>query len=227
MSIFRRFSLVILLFLGFQTISFSQSNEVVSFSIPKTIYFGGEKIWISGQVNQNATVSESIILYAELINRYNESVAIGKMPLEEGESFNFLQLPQDLPSDNYLLRVFTRVSPYQNPETGISQQFITVFNRLAPPDVVEKREEFKFGGTSSYNEIKTSQDEVSPGDNLSVDVSAIGEVDEVSISVINPFLGNQDKIKSSSVYESVDSKNLLPELFGHIIEAKIEGENID
>lgn len=227
MSIFKKISLATLIFFGYQTISFSQTNETVSFSIPKTIYFGGEKVWISGLVNQDESESESIILYAELINRYNESVAIAKMPLEDSGSFNFLQLPQDLPSDHYLLRVFTRISPYQNLESGISQQFITVFNRLAPPDVVEKREEISLERTNSSSKIKTDKIELNPGDNLSIDISSIAEVGEIRISVLNPFLANQGKIESSKIYESVDSKNLLPELFGHIIEAKIEGERID
>ncbi len=207
---------------------FSQStNETVSFSIPKTIYFGGERVWISSHVSQGAKPADSKIIYAELLNRYNESVAIAKMPLEAGESFNFMKLPTDLPSDNYLLRVFTRVSPYQNLESGISQQFITVFNRLAPPDVVEKRGEVNFSQHESTQKITVSQNEVSSGDNLTIDISTISEPEEISISVINPFLEIQGQFSSSIAYESIDAKKLLPELFGHIIEAKLEGGSLD
>ncbi|MEN2283843.1 hypothetical protein AAGF08_17005 [Algoriphagus sp. SE2] len=227
MSIYKKLSLAIFIFFVCQAISYSQSIEEVSYSIPKTVYFGGEKVWISGQVTQDESEEKSIILYAELINRYNESVAIAKIPLEDSQSFNFLQLPQDLPSDNYLLRVFTRISPHQSLEKGISQQFITVFNRLAPPDVVGEREEFDFENPNSSSKIKITSNELNPGENLSVDISAITGVEEISISVLNPFLANQDKIESSMIYESIDSKNILPELFGHIIEAKVEGESLD
>jgi len=202
-------------------------NESVYFSIPKTVYFGGERVWISSQVSKGIGPVDSKIVYAELLNRYNESVAIAKMALEEGESFNFLSLPQDLPSDNYLLRIFTRVSPYQNLEAGLAQQFITVFNRSAPPDVVEKRDEIEFARNSSSEKINISQDVANPGDILSIDISPINKPEEISISVLNPFLEIQGQIGSSIVYESLEAREMLPELFGHIIEAKLEGEEVD
>ena len=87
-----KYGLLGLFLMLFSGLSFGQSKEVVSFSIPKTIYFGGEKVWIAGEVDQEGLEEKSIIFYAELLNRYNESVAIAKMPLENGKSFNFLVL---------------------------------------------------------------------------------------------------------------------------------------
>ena len=138
MSLHFKYSLVLILILGFCQLTYSQDlgDEKVDFSIPKTIYFGGERVWIASQSMNDNSPTASKVIYAELVNRYNESVAIAKMPLEDGRSFNFLQLPANLPSDNYLLRVFTRVSPYQNLDDGLVQQFITVFNRNVPPTVV-------------------------------------------------------------------------------------------
>src|SRR5690554_4510274 len=122
----------VLVLLSFVEEGFGQTSpdfeERIGFAIPKTIYFTGEKIWLSIQVETQAGTTSSRVGYAELWNRYGESVALAKVPLESGLAFNFLQIPDDLPSDHYLLRVFTRVSPFQNLEEGLVQEFVTVFN---------------------------------------------------------------------------------------------------
>lgn len=222
-----RYLLLAVLILNFSEVAYSQSIESVSFSIPKTIYFGGERIWVSGNVTSESEKISSKIIYAELLNRYNESVAIAKMPLIDGSSFNFLELPTDLPSDNYLLRVFTRVSPYQDLESGLSQQFVTVFNRIAPPAVVEKRNVYPSQQNSNSDRIRISQESLSSGSNFQVEVPEGFSTSEVGIAVVNPFLPNAEKISSSLVYESIDPKQMLPELFGHIIEAKVELADLD
>ncbi|MEB2781336.1 hypothetical protein U3A58_13125 [Algoriphagus sp. C2-6-M1] len=199
--------------------------ETVDFVIPKTIYFGGERVWIASQAMENNSPVESKIIYAELVNRYNESVAMAKMPLEEGRSFNFLQLPINLPSDNYLLRVFTRVSPYQNLEEGLVQQFITVFNRNVPPTVVSKRK--IISQRSDSNEIVLSQEVIAAGEKLQIKLPVGVEISEVSIASENPFLTDQGQIPSAQAYESIEKHTLIPELFGHIIEAKVESASVD
>ena len=215
-----------LFLLLFSQLSFGQTKEAVSFSIPKTIYFGGEKVWIAGEVAQEGLEEKSVIFYAELINRYNESVAIAKMPLENGKSFNFLSLPESLPSDNYLLRVFTRISPYQDLETGISQQLITVFNRQYPPTVISDR---KKANPSSANTqlFSIPKDKFTSGEMLQVNLSDPASVEEIHIGVYNPFLEKQGMISSSEIYESIDSKEVVPELFGHVIEANVTKEIVD
>ncbi len=198
-------------------------GEVVSFSIPKTIYFGGERIWIASSVREGGLPAESKIVYAELLDRNNQSVAITKMPLDAGAGFNFLQLPTDLPSDHYLLRVFTRISPYQSLETGIVQRFVTVFNRQLPPTVVPVRENVKAPPLETSSRILLSDTTAAPGSVLKFTLPSGVEVQEISIAAVNPFLAIQDTLSSSLVYESLESRTLVPELFGHIIEAQIEG----
>lgn len=195
------------------------NEEEINFSIPKTIYFGGERVWISSEALQGAQPAESKIIYAELVNRYNESVAIAKMQLENGESFNFLQLPVDLPSDNYLLRVFTRISPYQNIEKGLVQQFITVFNRTAPPAVVEKRKSVLLKESEN---IAISKEVHSAGSILDIQLPKADSIIELSVSILNPFLGEIKLLLSSEIYKNIESQQVIPELFGHIIEANIK-----
>lgn len=226
MSLSHKFFVFLLLSLGFSPLASSQNLEVetVDFSIPKTIYFGGERVWIACQAMQNNSPAKSKIIYAELVNRYNESVAIAKMPLEEGRSFNFLLLPTNLPSDNYLLRVFTRVSPYQNLEEGLVQKFITVFNRNAPPTVVAERS--RVTQAQDSNDIMLPQD-IMPGEVLKIGLPNDINISEVSIASENPFLADQGMISSARAYESIEEHSLIPELFGHVIEAKVEGASVD
>jgi hypothetical protein len=203
----------------------SESFEAVDFSIPKTIYFGGEKVWIASKAFEGDFPVESKIIYAELVNRYNESVAIAKMSLEEGSSFNFLQLPVNLASDNYLLRVFTRVSPYQNLEEGLVQRFITVFNRNVPPTVVAERK--SPAKTQNSDQISLSQDLNSAGSNLTIQLPKGIEISEVTVAAANPFLNDLGMISSATAYESIDMHSLIPELFGHVIEARLDEVAVD
>ncbi|MEP0713568.1 MAG: hypothetical protein ABJC55_16755, partial [Algoriphagus sp.] len=142
------------------------SFEKVDFSIPKTIYFTGERVWIASSASKEELPASSQIIYAELVNRFNESVAISKMPLVEGSSFNFLQIPTNIPSDHYLLRVFTRVSPHQNLEQGLVQRFITVFNSNVPPAVVAQRK--NLAQTQNSSEITLSQEDGKAGSTLTI-----------------------------------------------------------
>jgi hypothetical protein len=211
-------------------LGFSQSpvlkKEIINFSIPKNIYFGGERIWIQAEVSTESGSSPSQIIYAELLNRYNESVALAKMPSSEGEAFNFLRIPANLPSDHYLLRVFTRVSPYLDLELGLAQEFVTVFNPSIPPAVVAQRTE---NLTSEVNSelIQLNSKNLKAGEFLEVSFNSNIRIEEVQISSFNPFLEKQGQIPSKAIYQSLESRVLVPELFGHIVEAKLDQETPD
>lgn len=204
----------------------SDFEEVVDFSIPKNIYFTGEKIWLAVHVNSVLGPSSSRVVYAELWNRYGESVALAKLPLQEGVCFNFLQIPDELDSDNYLLRVFTRVSPYMNLETGLVQEFVTVFNPRVPPEVVAERQSLPERNDVS-NLISLSKTTVQPGEQIEIAYSGQDSLLELTVAVPNPFLDLQGKVSSNDLYENLESRTLTPEFFGHIVEARIESDEPD
>lgn len=210
--------------------AFSQVNssfeEVVDFSIPKNIYFTGEKIWLSIQVEANSKPTPSRVVYAELWNKYGESVSLVKIPIQEGAAFNYLPIPEDLASDHYLVRVFTRVSPYENLDKGLVQEFVTVFNPRIPPEVVAERT-----SNPDRKEVSTlislSKSSVQTGEEIKIDYTGQDSILEVSVAVPNPFLDLQGKVSSISLYQNLPPKTLVPEFFGHIIEAKIDMESPD
>jgi hypothetical protein len=221
--------LVLIVFLT-SSFGFSQNSllkkEIINFSIPKNIYFGGERIWIQAGVSTESGSSPSQIIYAELLNRYNESVALTKMPSADGESFNYLRIPANLPSDHYLLRVFTRVSPYLDLELGLTQQFVTIFNPSIPPAVLGNRKEYLIQEENT-DKISLNSKNLKGGEFLELNLNTITRIKEIQISAMNPFLEKQGQLSSKELYQSIESRTLVPELFGHIVEAKLDQESPD
>ena len=221
---------LVLCFLGFCVPAFAQVHpdfeEQVDFSIPKTIYFTGEKIWLSIEVATSTGATPSRIVYAELWNRYNESAALAKISLDRGAAFNYLEIPDDLPSDQYLLRVFTRVSPGQNLEFGLVQEFVTVFNPRIPPVVVANKPQISDPKPVS-SVVSLSSSNVSPGREVTISYIGGDSLLEVSVAVANPFLALKGKQSSEILYEDLPPRRSVPELFGHIIEARVQKSNAD
>lgn len=188
--------------------------EKVSFSIPKTLYFPGEKIWIEAEVELGNDPSPSQVLYAELVDAQNNTLDYVKIPLSSGKALNFFKIKSSIPSANYLLRVYTRISPYLDLEMGVAQQFITIINPALPP--------------KNQGELKSS---LVPEPVVSLIQSKAfgnilkvpqGEIEAMGISIANPFLpAEQVQLSSAELYSSLKSHEFYPELFGHIVEVKI------
>ncbi|MFN3758861.1 MAG: hypothetical protein ACK4SF_06570 [Algoriphagus aquaeductus] len=209
-------TLAVLLLSGFGSWVLGQSFvypvEQVSFHIPKTLYFAGEKLWFDARVVQQNQPSASQVLYAELVDRNAVSVSHVKVPLENGEAVNFLKLSDQIPSDHYLLRVYTRISPYLDLNQGVSQQFVTVINPRIPPKAPQKR--FKNNPQVQKTFSKGARIDFSLSDRVSTDVAGI--------SIANPYLPEEQRQWSSTdLYAELEKESLLPELFGHIVKAKV------
>ena len=198
-------------------------KESVQFNTPKTLYLVGEKIWFEAEVKSGETSSPSQVLYAELVDRFSNSVAYAKVPLENGKALNYLLLSTAIPSDHYLLRVYTRISPYIDIDLGIAQQFVTVINPKIPPKVSEKSQRNpKAKETSSVNLGQLSSSSPKSGQTFQVSFEPNEQILASGISVANRYLeGEQIQFKSADVYASLERKTLLPELFGHIVESRI------
>ncbi|HCH45003.1 MAG TPA: hypothetical protein DEV63_11360, partial [Algoriphagus sp.] len=177
-------------------------EEQVSYSIPKTIYFTEEKIWISAEVTQKGKPSSSQVLYAELLNRENESVHLAKILLEQGEALHFLEIPSNLPSDHYLLRIYTRISPLLNLENGMKQQLVTIFNPRIPPKVVANRSEQIVKKGHQKESYTLIQGQFNPKEIIDIPEELKGQkIQELKVSLVNPFLEEERQISSSQLYE--------------------------
>jgi|TARA_R100000482_G_C5131051_1_gene151955 hypothetical protein len=229
-KIYRPICIVILAFMYHLPNAFCQNlvEEQVSYSIPKTIYFTEEKIWISAEVTQKGKPSSSQVLYAELLNRENESVHLAKILLEQGEALHFLEIPSNLPSDHYLLRIYTRISPLLNLENGMKQQLVTIFNPRIPPKVVANRSEQIVKKGHQKESYTLIQGQFNPKEIIDIPEELKGQkIQELKVSLVNPFLEEERQISSSQLYEGKAEGVLIPELFGHIVAAKVNPNEVD
>jgi len=189
-------------------------KEKVSFHTPKTLYFTGEKLWFDAEVALGSVPSSSQILYAELLDRNSNSIAHIKVPIREGKSVNFLSLSDQIPSDHYLLRVYTRISPHLDMDLGMAQQLVTIINPRIPPKYAQQADRIPLIPEKVYSKGSQLQFSLNPSSGKQVLASGI--------SIANPFLNEEHKQwTSTQLYTSLKSEPLLPELFGHQIQAKV------
>ena len=204
----------LLCFLGFLGTSIGQTatsqKEQVYFHTPKTLYFSGEKIWFEAQVSLGERPTSSQVLYAELVDRNSNSITHVKVPLQSGVALNFIPVSDQIPSDQYLLRVYTRISPYLDLNQGVAQQLVTIINPKIPPKEV----------TSSNHQIPQSSKSYKKGAavNFASSNTAQGQVEASGISIANPFLVEEQKqLPAAEVYENLVPQLLFFELFGHFV----------
>lgn len=209
---------VLLFVVGFSFPSLGQlvdgPKEQVFFHTPKTLYFSGEKIWFEAQVSLDSQPTSSQVLYAELLDRNSNSITHVKVPLQEGKALNFIPVSDQIPSDHYLLRVYTRISPYLDWNHGVAQQLVTVINPKIPPRQTSSSNKMNLVSSKSYTKGSI------------VDLSNSGTGNSIrlasGISIANPFLeAEQQQLSVEEVYAGIEKRPLLPELFGHLIQAKV------
>lgn len=201
----------------------SSPKESVQFSTPKTLYLVGEKIWFDAEVKSGSNPSPSKVLYAELVDRFSNSVAYTKVPLDAGMALNYLLLSNAIPSDQYLLRIYTRISPYLDLNSGIAQQFVTVINPKIPPKPTGSAvQSSKKSEIPSPNLGQLSNPNPKAGEVFQLSFPNSAKIISSGISVSNPYLEEeQEQLDSRLVYAGLDQKPLLPELFGHIVESRV------
>ncbi len=197
--------------------------ERIVFHIPKTLYVVGEKIWFEAEVKSGEAPSPSQVLYAELVDRFSNSVLYTKVPLSEGKALNYLSLSGSVPSDQYLFRIYTRISPYINLEQGIAQQFVTVINPKIPPKNPTASEAVPTSSDEVQNLVRMSNSTPKTGESFRItSTENSGKILASGLSLANPYLREEQRaVSSGEIYASIESKPLLPELFGHIVVASV------
>jgi hypothetical protein len=106
------------------------ANEKIHIFTDRSMYAAGEKILFRAYNLSNPELKESCwskILYVEIVDADNNSLANGKIPLEQWGSYGYITIPLTLPTGNYYLRAYTKwmrnYSPY-----GYSYSIITIIN---------------------------------------------------------------------------------------------------
>src|SRR5690606_38542756 len=116
-------------------------SEEVFVHLSDPVMLAGDDVWMGIQVKNNGQPSPSVIAYMELLDREGNPVKQALTGLVQGEGVGYLEIPENLGSDNYLLRVYTRNSPYLNLSKGIYHRILTVINPQLPPTTIVSRDE--------------------------------------------------------------------------------------
>ncbi len=206
-------------------------DEVIA-HLNKTIFVSGETLhfFVSALLDQKNSPSK--IAYAELISRDGEALAQEIIPLNNGSNRGYLEIPENLVSDHYLIRIYTRMTPIDDTEKGPFHQFITVVNPKKPPlREVRQTDPSKNTGIinpSTQNLITLGRNKVNAKDSVQFTLSKTGGTFlGLSVSLQNPFLiGPLSKPFYRSIYQSGQIEHRpLPEIYGHIIKGKKLDEN--
>lgn len=206
-------------------------KESVYVHCSKTIGVAGEAIPLSLMIRMDDGPTPSTFAYADLISRSGERFGGEVIPLDEGQASAYLSIPANTPSDNYLLRVYSRLAASQSDESQYHQEVITVINPRIPPQMEASNDGGEWQSLGPSQDISIS----AAAGNLRIDTSSKVRVMAtpnqkiaVSISRKNPFLPSSRLLPGQTKHSEMDpSSELIPELRGHIIKGTLMGEKVD
>jgi hypothetical protein len=199
-------------------------SEEIHAHFSHTIAIAGETVWLNCYSMTKAGASTSKIGYAELINRDGEAVQQVIFEMENGQGTSHIQIPSTVPSDHYLIRCYTRISPLHG-EKGIFNQFITVINPRIPPVIQPKHQQ----KTIAFTPLQQASTLIAPSkaktnSTLQLNLSFLADQEGMlSAALKNPFLQEQFKgYVHGQIYDLPKDHPLIPELYGHIVYGKVK-----
>lgn len=205
--------------------------ESVFAHVSKNIGISGEKIWFTFHALDQNQNFYSKIGYGELVDRNGVPVQQILFPLQNGKYEGNMEIPNDLESDHYLLRFYTRISPFLG-DKGVFNQFITIINPKKPS---KTKATIQIGKT--YETEKAFL--INQGESVSLPMkskydfdfskSEFGKLTSISVSVSNPILAETHKgFYRGEIYQELNKKSaLIPEPFGHVVHGKNQNPKID
>ncbi|WP_158857194.1 hypothetical protein [Lunatibacter salilacus] len=207
--------------------SYSQEitlEETVTATISEEYLMPNEKLWVQIMATHEGRPTPSKVAYMELLNRDYVPVVQELTALRFGQAGGYLTIPDNLPSDYYLLRIYTRNSPYYSPQNGVFHQLIGIVNPLIPP----------VSGAKPVNDTFLSKASTAISDNSSqlfehtlddekISLQLLGQPSDVLTTSIS-YQGEFPLIptlREEKLYDAQpEPKNYISEIFGHIIHGK-------
>jgi hypothetical protein len=170
--------------------------------------------------------SPSKVIYMELLDRNGNTVVADLAKLERGQATSYLRIPTELPSDHYLLRVYTRISPYTSGAEGVFQSLVSIINPKKPPAIVPAKEFVDKNTDVTLVEVLDSK----KYDLLEISVPLAHAKDiSLAINKSSPFDNTEVSLDFLEMYpvNSLSNSTLVPEIYGHIIKGKLLNDKID
>lgn len=119
----------------------THAQERILLKSDRSIYFGGENIWLSVgcyESNSNLASKASTVVYLDLFNASQQSVMQKQVKLEDGIGFLFIDIPDTISTGNYMLRAYTSWMQNNNPEL-FSTTPLSIINPFAKSRFPEKQ----------------------------------------------------------------------------------------
>ena len=109
--------------------------EKVRLSTDRNLYISGETIWFTAvtSLERGSGNNFSQIVYIELYNANNKAFVQEKFKLADGRVSGFINIPEELPTDNYFLRAYTMYLRNFSPDT-YATHCLAVINPEFPPE---------------------------------------------------------------------------------------------
>jgi hypothetical protein len=190
----------------------------------------GDQLWLAISVKSHGQASPSAIVYLELLDKEGTPVKQVMAGLTEGQAEAYLEVPSHLSSDNYLLRVYTRNSPYLNPDHGIHHQMVTVINPQSPPSIVDPQPSMAPDTPAHSPIIQTDKRSYGPRQKVSLTL----ELDpnstyHLAVRQLSPLpVSPPNQWKREEIYDRIDKQSkVIPELYGHIVQGKSLASKVD
>ena len=212
--------------------SMAQSSDLMRIYTDKDCYLAGEKLWIKVNVDHEALPGNAIsrVAYVEICDTAQVYVQ-GKVALQQGAGWACIHLPQTMHSGVYQLTAYTRYMRNCQSES-YPCKYVAVLNTLGSS---EKDDRVINDLASVEDNASKSLDMGMKGDKSSYGLrekvslswpSQLADAKELVLSVVRkdcavnlPALESQLPVKENGAH-------WLPECEGHIVTARIEGEDL-
>ena len=212
--------------------SMAQSSDLMRIYTDKDCYLAGEQLWIKVNVDNDALPGNAIsrVAYVEICDTAQVYVQ-GKVALQQGAGWACIHLPQTMHSGVYQLTAYTRYMRNCQSES-YPRKYVAVMNTLGSS---EKDDRVINDLASVEDNASKSLDMGMKGDKSSYGLrekvslswpSQLADAKELVLSVVRkdcavnlPALESQLPVKENGAH-------WLPECEGHIVTAKIEGEDL-
>lgn len=205
-------------------------SEEIFVHLSDHVALTGDQLWLAITVKSQGQASPSVIVYLDLLDREGTPVKQTVAGLTEGQAEAYLEVPAHLSSDNYLLRVYTRNSPYLNPDRGIHHQIVTVINPQSPPSIVEPQPIPELDMQANSPFIQTDKQSYGLREKVTLTLQldpqssyhlAVRQLSHLPVLPANQW-------KKGEIYDHIENNpKLIPELYGHIVQGKSLANKVD
>lgn len=207
-------------------------EEELHLHLSDRVLISGETLWFHIMVMKQGQPSASKIAYVELLDRNGDPVIQQMVGLENGRSEGYLIIPEQLSSDHYLLRAYTRNSPFAENKNRIFHKVLAVIHPQQPPLILEKKEHPATANqNTSAKIIGLEKESFVTSETIPLKVHLLPEATDflnISITQVLPDFFGDYPLEIDDIYEPYNKTGeMIPELYGHIIQGQLLADRVD